>query len=399
MLAVYRQPGTGEPMHHQPRLDAFRAICISLVFLLHWGVLDCGWIGVQAFFVLSGYLITGILRAERERAPAGSYFLNFYARRSLRIFPLYFAYLLILVALARCLGNGSDLAPSLDYVLTPNLPYLLSYTQNLHAMGGGATGPLFSHLWTLSVEEQFYLLWPLVVFLTPPKRLLQLSLVTIAAAVAIRWAALEFQLRTGLASVKTAGQFIYLFSGSHIDAFGFGALLTFRDESERLRRALPLLSRWVPVAVVAAGAWMFLLGMLARYPVGASSLGWPSHLPYFYAYIWGYTLLNALFFVVLANLDRLRLLADLRPLQRLGRVSYGFYVFHKAAIEMTRLFLDDYPGRPAWYDALCGVAAFAVAWAVSELSFRFFEGPIMRLKSRFARSADGGALATPAGAG
>jgi len=369
-------------MRHEPRLDAFRAICIILVFLVHWKeMLECGWLGVPGFFVLSGFLITGILRRERGETGARLFFVNFYARRSLRIFPLYFAYVLALVAVTH-LWDG-DFPRLLRGVLDPNLPYLLTYTHNFYAMAGGSAAVLYSHLWSLSVEEQFYLLWPLLVYLAPGRSLLRLCVGAIVAALLIRFSELEFQVRLGLASVKTAGPFIYNFSGSHIDAFAFGALLTFRHESPALRRLIPVLSKWVPILFVVASGWMLLLGSLAGYPMGLSSLGWPVYLPYFYAYIWGYTLLNALFFVVLANLERLGAVLDRVPLQRLGKVSYGFYIFHKAGIGLTRILMNDAPSRPGTYHLLCFVVAFATTWLAAELSFRFFESPIMRLKALF----------------
>jgi len=308
-------------MRFDPRLDAYRGVCITLVFLQHWEVLRCGWIGVQAFFVLSGYLITNILRTERESVPRGGYFVNFYARRVLRIFPLYFAYVFLLFLLADVFKT--DFTRGFDRHFNPSLPFLLTFTQNLYRIYSGISSPFYSHLWSLSVEEQFYLVWPLVVYLVPPRRFLMFCLLVIAAGLAVRWGMVLFLLQLGLADVKQSGIFIYYFTGSHIDAFAFGALLTCRHESVHLKRAMPLVSRWVPLVFAATTLWMLLLGGIAHYGIGLNTLGWPSYLPYFHAYVWGFTLLNALFFVVLANMDRLRALADRGALQRVRKVSFG----------------------------------------------------------------------------
>jgi peptidoglycan/LPS O-acetylase OafA/YrhL len=371
-------------MQYEPRLNAYRGICITLVFLQHWALLDCGWIGVQAFFVLSGFLITRILREERGAATASSYFGNFYARRSLRIFPLYFAYLLLLAAMVN-LGVIGFLR-GFDAVLNPALPWLLSYTENFHRMLGGDSSPFYFHLWSLSIEEQFYLAWPLVVYFTPPRRLLAVCLGLIAAAPTIRGAELAWRLHQGLADQHEAGAFIYYFTGSQLDAFAFGALLSLRRESPRLLALLPLLSRWVPVLVAVAGLWMLLLGQAAHDDIDAVSAGWPLHLSYFYADVWGYTLLDALFFVVLAQIDRLGPLLDLQGLQRLGVVSYGFYVFHCPIVSLTRYLAHDNSPDLNLYDGACMLLAFGLSWALAELSFRCFEQPLLRLKRRFARA-------------
>lgn len=373
-------------MRFEPRFDAYRGVCITLVFLLHWALLDCGWIGVQAFFVLSGYLITGILRNEREEATPRRYFINFYARRSLRIFPLYFAYLVFLTLVANPLQP--DILAGMDKAFNPALPSLLTYTYNFYRIVSGISSPFFSHLWSLSIEEQFYLVWPLVVLFLPRRRLLAACIAMIVAAPLIRWGEFAFQLHAGLSDKSHAGESIYYFTGSQLDAFAFGGLLTFRGESEKLKSFIRLASRWVPIAFAAASAWMLLLGRLAHYDLSPSSLGWPLYLPRFHASIWGYTLINALFFVGLANIHKLRALADVRILQRLGKVSYGFYIFHCPVIRLAKYFLNDPWFQPGLYDSFCFILTFAFTWGLAELSFRLFEQPILRLKDRFARAGD-----------
>ncbi len=126
-----------------------------MVLLFHQGLLPFGWVGVQIFFVLSGYLITRLLveaRGERLR----SYLRTFYGRRSLRIFPLYFAVILVCwLALSAGISlNG----------VAAGLPFAATYTYNLfHASSHFEHSKLITHFWSLCVEEQFYLVWPFLI--------------------------------------------------------------------------------------------------------------------------------------------------------------------------------------------------------------------------------------------
>lgn len=160
---------------HMTELDGIRGLAILMVFLTHtttgigvvpqsqvgqfvYGLLQMGWSGVDLFFVLSGFLITGILVDQRKqlKGQPGRFFGHFYARRSLRIFPLYYASLLIVFVIAR-LATGS--AP--DY---RNLAIHGLYLQNI--IDGYPMA--LSHFWSLAVEEHFYLILPLVIYWIQP---------------------------------------------------------------------------------------------------------------------------------------------------------------------------------------------------------------------------------------
>src|SRR3954469_10344160 len=132
-------------------LDGVRALAIILVMTFHAGITHFGWMGVQLFFVLSGYLITGILWKEKFRDVSLSFkFKKFWVRRSLRIFPLYFGYLVAL--------GLTFLVLHFPSYYTLYAPYLFTYTFNYTRLLSGWQGnPLFTHLWSLSIEEQFYL--------------------------------------------------------------------------------------------------------------------------------------------------------------------------------------------------------------------------------------------------
>jgi peptidoglycan/LPS O-acetylase OafA/YrhL len=170
--------------HKFTALDGVRGIAILAVFLHHnaWriaptnkfqiilsGLMTLGWSGVDLFFVLSGFLITGILLDSRR---AKNYFLSFYVRRALRIFPLYYAFLLIAFALFPSLV-ASDWLP----VAGDRWIYFCYLTNWLALWKGPWRHSVLAHLWSLAVEEQFYLCWPLLVWMLRPTMLFSALLV------------------------------------------------------------------------------------------------------------------------------------------------------------------------------------------------------------------------------
>ncbi|MBV8847865.1 MAG: acyltransferase [Bryobacterales bacterium] len=185
-------PGSVAPRVSQENrlapLDGLRGLAIVMVLLTHYGTMldrtsplqhivrslfDFGWTGVDCFFVLSGFLITGILLDTRG---AENYFQAFYARRILRIFPLYYFSLILLFLLVMPhirLGSGQpELWRKLVYIF-----YVQNWFHPVQLMG---------QYWTLAVEEQFYLIWPLVVYLFPQPRILRIAIGGSMAAVIIR---------------------------------------------------------------------------------------------------------------------------------------------------------------------------------------------------------------------
>ena len=183
-----------------PALDGLRGIAVLLVMIYHfsyaWGfsaspvvtvyarLSGVGWMGVDLFFVLSGFLITGILHDCRGR---DGYFSSFFARRSLRIFPLYYAFVLLVLPLSVWLQTG-DAAPAVA-ALRDRGGWYLGYAVNFMVAldGGWATSmPHTEHLWSLALEEQFYLVWPPLVLLLSRRALIRTSAVLVVVALAAR---------------------------------------------------------------------------------------------------------------------------------------------------------------------------------------------------------------------
>ncbi len=167
------------------------------------------WVGVDLFFVLSGFLITNILLETRD---SSQYFKAFYGRRFLRIFPLYYGFLIVLYVLLPLLGTPLTLG------LKTVEPWEWSYTANIYA--GFHQGPdlNINHFWTLSIEEQFYLIWPLVVLLIKKERSL---------AIGVGITILLLPLLRGLFLISGfSSDFIYTFTLCHMDGLLMGAFLS-----------------------------------------------------------------------------------------------------------------------------------------------------------------------------
>lgn len=150
---------------YHPTLDILRGLAISLVVFYHnFGSVSLfrfGWMGVDLFFVLSGFLITDILLETRETK---SYFRNFYIRRVLRIFPLYYLVLFLFFTLSPALFKQQGANTVFSYYQT-NSTWYWTYLQNwLMVKKGPAPVPFLSHFWSLAIEEQFYLFWPFMIF-------------------------------------------------------------------------------------------------------------------------------------------------------------------------------------------------------------------------------------------
>jgi peptidoglycan/LPS O-acetylase OafA/YrhL len=336
-------------------LDGLRGVAILLVMLFHRG-LRPGWMGVQLFFVLSGFLITGLL-VEGRREAVGRYLVTFYGRRALRIFPLYFAYLLALLALARV---GLELPG-----LREGLPYAATYTYNLLDAAGATPSIVMNHLWSLSVEEQFYLLWPLVVFFLPRRPLVAVLASAVVLGPLVRLAE-WFAFRSHGYTAQAAGDAIYVLLPSQIDAFAWGALV------QLLR---PRVAGWAAGAgwalVLAAGGLVIVFAGSAP-----ESLGYYAGMARGGGFVWGYSLINA---AGAATVAWLALGGDgvvfgSRPLRYIGRISYGLYMLHfplNAVIEWA---------VPGWSPHGRLVASFAVSIGVASLSYHLFEARFLALK-------------------
>ncbi len=364
-----------------PGLDGVRALAFLLVFSLHTDYIYIGWVGVQLFFVLSGFLITDILLRMKEQFGAREFFKKFYGRRFLRIFPLYYLYLLLMFLLTSLLIHFHYRVGYMQR-FQHHLPYALAYVYNFFNASAAydAESWLIGHLWSLSVEEQFYLLWPLAIFLTPKKHLKKLFLGVILAGPLFR-ILISLLYRHGDPTSFLYADYaiaIYVLPFSHLDAFGLGAYIT-RFDLPKARQQFLILLILLP-----------FVGFLTTYAVTgdwgvSTALGFGHPLKRGLKQIWGYSYLNylsALLIYLVVREKRFLAVLENRFLAYLGRISYGLYVYHFAIIWFVRrirdLGLSESVAKP-----LTLVLSAVLVFLVASLSYRYFEKPILDLKDRY----------------
>lgn len=364
-----------------------------MVFVQHYilsvfpALWQWGWAGVDVFFVLSGFLITGILFDMKDSTHR---FRNFYARRTLRIFPLYYGVLLVIFLLSPIMRWSWNIT----WIYWPL--YLGNYVRFLYAhafiQSGGMLEALYSpivvqhlqvrlflgHFWSLGVEEQFYMCWPLVVFAVKDRlKLRNICLATICILPVIRLIA-SFYLPHELFKM----QILSRITPFRIDSLllGGGLALILRGPEERyLARIVPKL---VPVCVVLLATAPIMVPVLFHSAAQENAMAtWTSS--------FGLTVIDLLsgcvIWVSLQSGSSLFNVLRATPLRRLGEISYGFYVFHdipRALYVALALWLAGQ--RPLLAFILTILIGFASTLVLSYLSFRFFESPFLRLKQRFA---------------
>lgn len=382
-------------------LDGVRGIAILLVVFFHlpkqagWGgatsltTLPFGWMGVQLFFVLSGFLITRILVGTKDHG-FGSYLKRFYVRRVLRIFPLYYGFLLAL----GLIWAVTSLPPQLERYW----PYLATFTWNwTRADVTWEESNWFVHLWSLSVEEQFYLVWPFVVFLLPRRGIVLASLVAVLACPFVRMAFADHYAARGL-SPFTVYDATYWNTLGQLDAFAWGALLSLApaDLLQRIPSGLTLLGGAALFVAGGIGMQLFavdvpapLVDMHREVALATAGYWWPLGLPIPLVetastrHVWGYTVINVFFatIILFAITRRATWLLANRPLVDVGKVSYGMYVLHLPVLVMVTHYGAGHLDIHSWLGAGVYVATL---YLLSKLVFAFWERPFLRLKDRFA---------------
>lgn len=363
-----------------PGLDGIRAIAFLLVFSLHTDYVYIGWVGVQLFFVLSGFLITNILLRMKETLGAGDYFKKFYGRRFLRIFPLYYFYLFIIFIVTMIVIYYGYRVTYMQRT-QEQLPYALTYLYNFFNASSAYGGEswLIGHLWSLSVEEQFYLAWPLLILLTPKCHLKKLFVAAIIAGPLFR-AGISFLYKYYDVPFMFADYSVvtYVLPFSHLDAFGLGAFIS-RFEIPKARWQFFALLLFLPVIGFATtywstGGWGDYTALGFRYPLAKDM-----------KQVWGYLYLNytcALFIYIVVKEKFLVRLLDKPFISYLGKISYGLYVYHFAVVWFVRRIRDLSVPEPI-AKPLTFVISAVLIYFVASLSYKYFEKPILDLKDRY----------------
>jgi len=319
-------------MRYIRQLDSIRAIAVILVIISHWirkdhfvNFIPNGLIGVDLFFILSGFLITSILLTNRLKvgqvySEKFRLILNFYGRRMLRIFPIYYITIFLLLIFHDFLGTH----------IQNGFIYFLTYTSNYYFFKMQNWDVIVSHLWSLSVEEQFYIIWPFVMLFVPWKHIPKAIFLFIICGILSQL-------------IFRATQFGDILTSSCFDAFGLGALLAWQVivKPVRMEKFFSLLSKVSIFAIIILGSiafdrsYYFLFGRLAIRIIGL----------WFITYtVYREDKLNNSPNHFLNN-----------PwLIRMGKISYGIYLYH-----------------------------LIILIGVSALSWRFIEKPLLNLKKYF----------------
>lgn len=364
-----------------PALDGIRALAITMVFAQHYGggahggiflrifnvIRSHGWVGVDLFFVLSGFLITGILYDTRADS---SYFKRFFARRAVRIFPVFYIVAIALLLLTPVFHYQWHWQHTTFALYIGN--FFGNYNFDFYGIASAnhpTAGVSISHFWSLCVEEQFYLLWPIAVWLIRGR----IRLIWIAVGISLLALGLRFAMMAHFPPAVAATWIIRTLP-FRMDSLLIGAILAL------LLRG-PNADRWQRSA-----KWFFLAA-------GAGVIAIFIYSPGYYS-AWLHTIGLTLTALASAGLigSTLRTgspafrVFHLKPFRILGKYSYGFYVYHLLFVTAWVQFL-------IWLEfkldslALAGLIAlplnFAVTFILSKLSYDMIEVRFLRLKRHF----------------
>ena len=352
-------------LEHINALDGIRFFSILGVMLAHWIpsriTVSFAW-GVIVFFALSGYLITKILLTTKEQHPSGNkfhLFKVFYVRRSLRIFPIYFGTIIGLYLL-----DFADVTNNIVWLLTFTANIKFSLENNFH----GSIG----HLWSLSVEEQFYLLYPFLIFFIRREAILPALSAMVVVGVAAR--AILYFSGSGLVAQAT-------FTLCALDSLAIGGLLAYIEIYHRA--LLPTIIHRYRAYWLSALCLYCLCCLFFAY--GLDKLN-----PAMTAYnlILGRFLLSLLTFYVMARcilgpLGYLKLLLEQRHLVYLGKISYGMYFYHLFVQKFVDSWLYHGQQMPIKSSYVMFVLYFAATVLISMLSWHIVEARLNGLKKNF----------------
>jgi len=338
------------------QLDGWRGLAILFVLCFHFfdfgflkNVFYFGWSGVDLFFTLSGFLITGILLDTKNNS---RYYQSFIIRRILRIFPLYYAVLLVFLFISRE-SNATNWFPQYQV-------YFWTYTSNYLFMEKGFFQPL-GHFWSLAIEEQFYLIWPLVVLITTRRQLILISLFLIILGIIIR--------ATSNSALVTFGNPL-----AHLDGLLFGATaaVLVRENKELVFKNI---RRVVFIATIFFS--IYLITYLFTNGIQAESEFYKLPLTFTFVSV----IFSSMLVLSLKNAFLKTLLSN-KILLFFGKYSYGMYVFNSIIFHyLNWLGVDRFIDNVKLIFYLFGLLLTVL---ISYISFNFYEVHFLKLKEKFA---------------
>jgi peptidoglycan/LPS O-acetylase OafA/YrhL len=361
--------------------NGLRGFAVLLVFLHHFEQYfhsivffqRVGWMGVDLFFVLSGFLITGILYDSLDGT---NFFRSFYVRRALRIFPIFYGFFLLVFLLTPVIHLEYSRWMLTFFFYVGNLvePFMTASGPNptfIFVRLWGHFGPFINigHLWSLCVEEQFYLVWPAILWLVKDRRRLMQLCVALSVGVLI----LRCYLVTHASEVRLEHFLIYWSTYTRFDTLLAGAWLALwlrgtKLTSVQLRRIARALFF---VGAIVVGALLYRLPKDEIVFADHKMMGF------------GLTFIAlAAAGILLYSLDESSVVSRVvrwGPLSRLGVISYGFYFFHNLGLGFWKQIASTHPR----FSPLIPVAVFALTYATAWISFHYYETPFLKLKKYF----------------
>lgn len=342
-------------MRYYDEINGVRALAVTAVILFHLGIpgFEMGWLGVQLFFCISGFLITGILLdLKKSQQNLGSYLGIFYARRTLRIFPLYYFYLSVNFFLMIAFSRP-----------TSNYPYYILYLQN-YIFGTNRfseTQGFLAHTWSLAVEEQFYLLWPLVIYTLKERALFALSVMLCVFSPIFRH----------FIFLETNNPYLFFSTlPSCLDSLCAGSVLYF------LNRDLKQPSKEKIFLFGIIGCMTYLV--YAIHVHGIEIYKTPTEwVPRAEETISAFNIFSLSLIGLIINSSWLKKLFSMKFATHIGEISYGLYMYHGLCISFVSLVFKN-----LFYVSLISIP---MAYVVSLISYKTFESYFIGKKNAVAK--------------
>lgn len=348
-------------LQHFNSLDGLRAVAVLFVLVVHLpstassqtisiitalgSASKLGYLGVDIFFVLSGFLITRIIHNEHL---AGTFsFKNFYMRRSLRIFPVYF----LAIAICALIFNFDG------------IPYFLLFSGNYFFAFNTGPNPL-THTWSLAVEEQFYILWPAVIIFFYGLQRRKFVIVGFIIFAVVSSVVIEMTLESGLAH-----RLVQFSLTSRMLSLCLGGYIALYPKDEKLGKL---------VLIMFAGLLIAYTSIYFR-----TRLQW---LPLSTSLMVGFSITSAMIVNIFLYFEKnknqiFNYLFKNKFITYIGKISYGVYVYHYIIFYIYKINIREFASSQ--YVEIIYLLLLAMIFAVSAISFQFFERPLLRLKNRY----------------
>lgn len=378
---------TRQKSDYWPELDGIRALAFLLVYVSHVGafpgmrvpflqpleqaynlIVRWGWIGVDLFLVLSGFLITCLLLKERENYGNIS-FKYFFVRRMLRIWPLYYLVFILgffILPLFKVWGFGYGSQPRHEMMNTYFVPYLLFFGNLEFSHVIKSISPMVASLWTADLEEQFYVIWGGLMTLLNKKRKLVVTLITLLVV--------AICMRLHIQSSSTSHNPYYYHTLSHMDPLLVGSLsaimwCTFENKIKALGPLLFIVGMSIIVSIMIYVPDIFQNQKSIVWAMSGIAIGWTC------------------FLLGVLSCKSLQFIFSLKPLTALGKITYGMYLLHYPILVICSAFfrkhLVSLNELQSWF--LIFFITLSLTLIIAQCSWKFYERPFNALRYKFSR--------------